>query len=479
MTNTNNIKLSIIICVYNEINTILKVIRRVREERHIKEIIIVDDGSDDGTAELLRQVKGDDLKVIFKEKNEGKGSALRAGISCVTGDVVIIQDADLEYYPDEYKILIEPIITGKADAVFGTRFLGVHRVFYFYHYLGNKLINLAANVLLNANLTDMMTGYKAFGASELRQLVLKANGFGIEAEITAELFKRRMRVYEVPISYEGRSYEEGKKIKWTDFFLSLYWLIKAVCRRHNDVEIDTLFKMRAMKNNNYWVYKKIEPYLGKRVVEIGAGIGSISRYLVSKDRELFLTEIDEDKVNYLSDKFGANPYVKIFNSDVCAMDMGLELEGIDNVLCVSVLEHIADDKTALKNMGRILNGGGRLILVVPAHKFLFGTLDKNLGHYRRYSREELNDKLEEAGFAVEYQRYFNFLAAAGWFLEYKIMRRKYMSKIKSQIADKLIPVIGLIEEYVKFPFGLNLFVVAKYTDATRITEPQPKICIEN
>jgi glycosyltransferase involved in cell wall biosynthesis len=469
----DNIKLSIVIPVYNEINTILEVIQRVKNERHSKEIIIVDDASTDGTKELLSQIDEQDIKVIFKDANEGKGAALREGFKYITGDIVIIQDADLEYYPDEYQVLIEKIVKNKADVVFGTRFLGVHRVFYFYHYLGNKLINLAANILLNTNLTDMMTGYKAFKASVLKQLVLKANGFGIEAEITAQVFKRRLRVYEVPISYEGRSYEEGKKIKWTDFFLSLYWLIKAAFLKPcgmsdvphgQDIGMDTLFKMRTMKNNNYWLYKRMEPYLGKRILEIGAGIGNMSKHLVSKARDVCLTEIDKEKIEYLRNRFGANPYVKIISSDISAVNIPFEFKGVDTAVGVSVLEHIKDDIAALRNIKEILEREGRLILIVPAHKGLFGSLDKNLGHHRRYSKKELTAKLKEAGFAVEHQRYSNFLAAIGWFLEYKIMKRKYMSKTRSQIADKLIPFIGLIEKYIKFPFGLNLFVIARNTE---------------
>lgn len=225
-----NVKLSILIPVYNEENTILELLRLVQEEKHEKEIIIVDDASTDDTVKILKTLKDENIKVLFNEANRGKGHSVRKGLKYVTGDIVIIQDADLEYYPDEYEYLIRKIVEGKADVVYGSRFLGAHRAFLYWHYLGNKIINFIANVILNTCLTDMMTCYKAFKTPVIKSLVLKANGFGIESEITAEVFKKRYKVYEVPISYNGRGYEEGKKIQWTDFFKCVYWLLRAYLR---------------------------------------------------------------------------------------------------------------------------------------------------------------------------------------------------------------------------------------------------------
>ncbi|MEM7816822.1 MAG: glycosyltransferase family 2 protein, partial [Candidatus Aenigmatarchaeota archaeon] len=224
-----DIKLSIIIPVYNEINTILELIRLVKEEPHKKEIIIVDDASTDGTREILSQIKEPDIKILFNQKNRGKGYCIREAIQYISGDIAIIQDADLEYYPNEYSILIEKIIDGKADVVYGSRFLGgSRRVFYFWHYLGNKFLNFIVNVFLDATFTDLMTCYKAFRSDVLKSLKLASNRFGIEVELTVEIFKRRYRIYEVAISYDGRGYDEGKKIKWTDFFSCLYWLFRSL-----------------------------------------------------------------------------------------------------------------------------------------------------------------------------------------------------------------------------------------------------------
>jgi glycosyltransferase involved in cell wall biosynthesis len=203
----------------------------VKAQAHEKEIIIVDDGSTDKTAELLQTQKDSNIKIISYMPNRGKGYAIRQALQKAAGDIVIIQDADLEYYPDEYGLLIEKIVQGKADAVYGTRFVGTHRVFYFYHFMGNFILNMIANVILNTTLSDLMTGAKAFRTPVIKSLKLCANRFGIEAEITAEIFRRKYRVYEVPVSYSGRTYEEGKKITWIDFFKCLAWLIRASMRR--------------------------------------------------------------------------------------------------------------------------------------------------------------------------------------------------------------------------------------------------------
>ena len=219
--------LSVVMPVFNERDTIEEIIRRVLAVKLRIELIVVDDRSTDGTTEILERLQRERGFVLLRQpRNRGKGSALRRGFAAVTGDLVIIQDADLEYSPEEYPQLTELICTGRADVVFGSRFLGRHRVFLLTHYIGNKLLTFIANVLYNTMLSDMETCYKVMRTDVLRSMNLKSNGFGIEPEMTAKVFKRRYRVYEVPISYDGRGYEEGKKITWKDGIVALWVLLK-------------------------------------------------------------------------------------------------------------------------------------------------------------------------------------------------------------------------------------------------------------
>jgi glycosyltransferase involved in cell wall biosynthesis len=220
------VKISVVIPVYNEKNTISEIIKRVKEVPIEKEIIIVDDASTDGTRKILDQMEG--IILLSNENNMGKGASLRKAFKKVTGDVVIIQDADLEYDPKDYMKLLKPFEDGLSDVVYGSRFLGdgAHRVLFFWHYLGNQILTFLSNLLTDLNLTDMETGYKAFRKEVIKEIEIKENSFGIEPEITAKVAKKKLRIYEVPISYYGRTYEEGKKINWKDGMIALWLIIK-------------------------------------------------------------------------------------------------------------------------------------------------------------------------------------------------------------------------------------------------------------
>ena len=211
---------------YNERTTIEEIVRRVLAVPLRIELIVVNDGSTDGTGEILDRLQKELGFTLLHQANGGKGSALRRGFAAVTGDIAVIQDADLEYSPEEFPQLIDLIVQGKADVVYGSRFLGRHRAFMFAHYVGNKLLTLVTNILYNTMLTDMETCYKAMRIEVLRSMTLKSNGFGIEPELTAKIFKRGYKVYEVPITYAGREYTEGKKITWVDGFGAIWTLLK-------------------------------------------------------------------------------------------------------------------------------------------------------------------------------------------------------------------------------------------------------------
>lgn len=223
-------KISVVIPVYNERNTIEQLVQAVRvADVGEIEIIVVDDASSDGTQQVLKEkISSVANQIIYQPRNMGKGAALRAGFAAATGDVVLVQDADLEYNPADYPTLLEPILTGKADAVFGSRFMGgrPHRVLYFWHMVGNRFLTLLSNMFTNLNLTDVETCYKAFRADVIKNLDLREDRFGFEPEVTAKLAKAKCRIYEVGISYNGRTYSEGKKVNWKDGFHAIYAILR-------------------------------------------------------------------------------------------------------------------------------------------------------------------------------------------------------------------------------------------------------------
>lgn len=233
-----SITLSVVIPVYNERDTIREIIKRVSEVEINKEIIVVDDFSTDGTREILDSLSKDypEIKILYHQNNQGKGAALRTGFSHAQGDIVVVQDADLEYNPQEFPKLLKPILDGRADVVYGSRFLGSeeHRVLYFWHYVGNKFLTLISNMFTNLNLTDMETCYKMFRREVLKKIKIEENRFGFEPEITAKVAKLGCKVYEVGISYSGRDYSQGKKITWKDGIRALWCILKYNLKKYEN-----------------------------------------------------------------------------------------------------------------------------------------------------------------------------------------------------------------------------------------------------
>lgn len=457
-------KLSIIIPAFNEAATIKELLRRVQETPFEKEIIVIDDGSTDGTREVLATLNSDEVRVIFHDRNLGKGSAVRTGFAAATGDYVILQDADLEYDPRDYGRLLEPLIAGDADVVYGSRFSGSpRRVLFYWHTVANRLLTLLSNMVTNLNLTDMETGYKAFRADVVRRLSLESNRFGIEPEITAKVAKLRCRIYEVPISYRGRTYEEGKKIRWTDGVSAVraivrYGLFPGRSTPHAGQE--TLSTVDALDHYNEWLWKHISSAVGERVFEAGCGTGTITRHLAAKER-VIAADVDRHYVGTLQGRYADRPNVQIAWADLASDEWpALEDERIDTVVCMNVLEHLPDDGYVLQRFNDILEPNGRLVLLVPAHRWLYGSMDKALGHYRRYELPGLRSLCESSGFVVERAEHLNPTGVLGWFINGRALRRREVPDRQARLYDALFPLL-VHAQALNLPFGLSVLLVAR------------------
>ena len=322
--------LSVIIPVYNERRTISEVIRRVCAVDLSKQLVIVDDASTDGTRQILEALQKDAsgylqaypdnrFTFVFQPRNRGKGAAIRAGIPHAQEPITIIQDGDLEYDPADYPQLLEPILQDRADVVYGSRFAGVNRrVLFFWHSVGNRLLTLMSNVFTNLNLTDMETGYKVFRTELLKGIPLRSERFGFEPEITAKVAKLGCRIYEVPIDYHGRTYAEGKKIGLKDalqaFYVILkYWLVEDLYEK-STAGVRALRIMEGAGEYNSWLFEQCEPHLGKRVLEMGSGVGNITNFLLDRER-VVATDVLEPHLRELDREFGNFPNVRVARLD--------------------------------------------------------------------------------------------------------------------------------------------------------------------
>jgi glycosyltransferase involved in cell wall biosynthesis len=463
--------LSILIPVYNERTVVERslalVLAAPLPENMDRELVIVDDCSTDGTSGILKRLAAAEPRIrLFRhEVNQGKGAAVRMAIEKAEGDFCLVQDADLEYDPSEYVKLMRPLLDGHADAVFGSRYLVSEqsRVLPFWHSMINKGLTLVSNMFSNLNVTDMETCYKVFRTDLLKSIPVRSNRFGFEPEITMKSSKRKLRVYEVPISYHGRTYEEGKKIGWKDGVKALgvilyFWLV-------DDLYVPSygrglLNSLTGTPQYLSWLTRVLRPHLGDTVFEAGAGLGNMTGRLMARKLEYVAGEKDPLYLHALRNRFLRTPSVTVCKLDPeDPADFAPWTGKFESALCVNLLETVDDPDAVLRHMASILKPGGTAIVLAPQSQALYGSLDEAMGHKRRFSEHELRAAMEQAGLRVGRVYQMNKVGALSWFLFGKLLGRKRINKASLKLFDKTVWIWRRIDGLLPWK-GLSVIAVA-------------------
>jgi glycosyltransferase involved in cell wall biosynthesis len=469
--------LSVLVPVYNEQYLVAESLGRLEvlaDSPYLEqvEVIVVDDCSTDATAGVLADFAasraGSRLTWRFTrhEQNGGKGAAIRTALAQATCALTVIHDADLEYHPRDLLHVVEVFVEEKADAVFGSRFAGgpARRVLLYRHQLGNKLLTFLCNLATNLNLTDMETCYKAVRTDLLKSIPIRSNDFRLEPELTIKLAKRQARIFEVAISYAGRTYQEGKKINWRDGFKALWAIVRFALSDDVYVKDDygsqILARLSRAPKFNAWMADTLRPFCGDRVLEIGAGVGNLTLQLVPRST-FVVSDINPLYLRTLDALRASRPYLSVAFCDVGdAASFPRRPDGYDTVICLNVIEHVEGDGPALVNIRSVLADGGRAIVLVPQGPWNFGTLDEVLGHKRRYTEASLTEVAQAAGLQVERLLRFNRTGTMAWFLNGRILRRRNFGLLQIRLLNLLMPLIRLVDPWLPLP-PLSLIAVLK------------------
>ncbi|HLJ15264.1 MAG TPA: bifunctional glycosyltransferase/class I SAM-dependent methyltransferase [Bryobacteraceae bacterium] len=481
--------LSVIVPAYNEQHLVATSLDRLRVlgESTLLErvkVIVVNDGSTDGTASSLEEFRHSlaetparNIEWIFirHTSNQGKAAAIHSGLEHADTELTVIHDADLEYHPQDLLKMTRVFLQEPADAVYGSRFLAseYRRVLFFRHEIGNRLLTLMSNIVSDLNLTDMETCYKMVRTDLLKSIPLVGKGFAIEPEITIKLAKRAARIFEVPIRYSGRTYQEGKKIGVKDGFRAMGAIIRFACSDHvyagDEYGSQILGRLNRAPRFTQWMADVIRPYIGQRVLEIGAGTGNLTMQLIPR-KLYYASDINPHYLTYLENLIPDHPYLRVGYTDGEKHDSYPLQEKFDTVICLNVVEHLENDSGALRNILDALEENGRAIVLVPCGPGLYGTLDKVLGHFRRYTKSQFTELAARAGFQLEELLTFNRFGSPAWWLNGRLLRRKTFGLWQIKMLNVLTPMVRVIDRFLPLP-PLSIIAILRKPSVNAAPEP--------
>ncbi len=481
--------LSVLVPVYNEQYLVEASLRRLlvlAESALLNriQIIVVDDCSRDQTPDVLERLQRDlpddrgKLEWLFfrHQRNQGKGAAIRTALEHAQCELTVIHDADLEYHPRDLLQMLPLFLNEHADAVFGSRFMagGFKRALFFRHSIGNNMLTFLCDLASDLNLTDMETCYKMVRTELLRSIPLVSGDFRIEPEVTIKLAKRGARVFEVPISYSGRTYQEGKKINWKDGVRALLAILRFrlsdnICKR-DEYGSEVAPRLSRAPKYTRWQADLLRPYVGERVLELGAGVGSLTLNLVPR-KLYWACDPNPLWVRELRKLTDTRPYIRGLCVDPARPQTLPAGTKFDTVILQNVAEHVEDDVAALRLACSVLEDGGRVLVLVPNAPSLYGSLDRVVGHQRRYTRKLLNESAAQAGLGLVKLVPLNRAGAPVWWLNSRILRRERFGLAQVKILNILVPLLRRVDRFLPFPPMTMLGVFGKADAVSSDTRP--------